>query len=213
MTAASCGVARAYSVARSAASGRFHVRGLSDRTTCADVGMTPAWAKRARGGRAHALGSPEASLTASATEDADRMVASVRGESGDHRLRLVGPFLRRGAPEAPVPIRQMYPDTLILGHGVGHVTSAQRFRIAGASERRRRHVLAPLQTVSSASPRGHGQASDVCRHVIPPWPYTSYEPASFGLIPCLTPVTALESRTKNSPYHVGVPRFWLVAIM
>jgi len=79
---------------------------------------------------------------------------------------MVGPFLRRGAPEAPVNIRQMYPDPLILGHGVGHFTSAQRFRITGALYRRRSHVLAPLQTVSSASPRGHGHASEVCRHFI-----------------------------------------------
>ena len=61
----------------------------------------------------------------------------------------------------------MAPDPLILGHGVGHFTSAPRFRITGAFSRRRRPGLAPLQTVRSASPRGLGQASDVGRHVIP----------------------------------------------
>jgi hypothetical protein len=75
---------------------------------------------------------PSASITASANEDADIMVASFRGESGDNRLRIVGPFLRRGAPEEPLNIRQIYPDTLILGHCVGHFTSAQLFRIKGA---------------------------------------------------------------------------------
>ena len=45
------------------------------------------------------------------------------------------------------------------------------------------------------------------------WPYKPDYPASLGLIPCLTPVKELEYRAKNSPYHVGAPRFWLVAIM
>ena len=109
---------------------------------------------------------PSASITASANENADIMVASFRGESWDNRLRIVGPFLRRGAPEEPLNIRQIYPDTLILGHCVGHFTSAQLFRIKGALYRIRSQVLAPLHTVSSASPIGHGHASEVCRHFI-----------------------------------------------
>jgi hypothetical protein len=80
------------------------------------------------------------------------MVASFRGESGDNRLRIVGPFLRRGAPEEPLNIRQIYPDTLILGYCLGHFTSAQLFRIKEALYRICSQVLAPLHMVSSASP-------------------------------------------------------------
>ena len=45
--------------------GTVHVRWISERTAFADVGMTPAWAKRASVVRdTNSLGSPEASITA-----------------------------------------------------------------------------------------------------------------------------------------------------
>src|SRR5215470_12943128 len=65
MSGGEFGATMVYSLASSAASGRFQVRWTSHRTALAEVGITPACAKRAIVTLdAISLGSPDASITA-----------------------------------------------------------------------------------------------------------------------------------------------------